>query len=168
MEFTTILQHRLAKRLVSVHYLRMLPGERFASLRKSKGFGQQRLAQLAGMKSDQAVSNFEQGRSDKMQPDNWRKIAEVFGMSLDALNDAVFGNVVIMTVPAPLGDAVQNLIEQFDASIKSATTPPGQSREQLDGTGKGDDEPDQNHGDENQCASGDPSRKAKRRGKSRA
>lgn len=112
MESTTLIQFYLPQRVVIAHYSGMSPGERFASLRKARGYGQKSLADLVGMKSDQAISNFEQGRSTKMQADNWRKVAEVLGMSLSELNEAVYGDTIVMAVPAKLGDYVLALIEK--------------------------------------------------------
>lgn len=107
-----MLQFQLQQSFTARNHGDMNAGERFASLRKARGYGQKSLADLAGMKSDQAISNFEQGRSNKMQPDNWRKIADVLGMTLAELNEAVYGDTIVMAVPVKLGDYVLALIEK--------------------------------------------------------
>ena len=108
-----MLQLQLQQPFAARNHGDMDAGERFANLRKARGYGQKSLADLAGMKSDQAISNFEQGRSNKMQPDNWRKIAEVLGMSLAELNEAVYGDTVVMSVPVGIVNYVSAMIEKF-------------------------------------------------------
>lgn len=87
----SILQVVLPQKVASAKNVVMAtPGERFKRLRLRKGFGQSGLAAAIGLKTAQTVSNFEIGKSEKMYLDNWRKVADVFGMSVDELNAAVF------------------------------------------------------------------------------
>ena len=89
----SILQVVLQQKVVSAKNDAMAtPGEKFKRLRLRKGFGQSGLAAAIGLKTAQTISNFEIGKSEKMYLDNWRKVAEVFGMSVEDLNEAVFSN----------------------------------------------------------------------------
>jgi transcriptional regulator with XRE-family HTH domain len=66
----------------------MTRGERFAELRKRKGFSQQSLAAEI-LVTDQSISNYETGLTSRMQARAWRRVAEAFKMSVEELNERV-------------------------------------------------------------------------------
>lgn len=54
--------------------------------------------------TDQAISDFEAGQTGRMQSRKWMRIAEVFKMSVQELNDRVFG-----------GDKLDSIVLTFQA-----------------------------------------------------
>lgn len=66
------------------------PGERFAAIRRRKHFSQDDLGKAAEL-TDQAISDFEKGRSQRMQAKTWRRVARALGYTPEDLASEVFG-----------------------------------------------------------------------------
>lgn len=68
----------------------MTPGQRFADLIARKGHNQSTLSGAIGI-TDQTISNFVNGVTQRMQLRAWRAVADEFRMSVEELNADVFG-----------------------------------------------------------------------------
>lgn len=75
------------------------PGKIFASLREGRGFTQAGLADaMKPVKCrGQTISDFESGRTIRLRPDRWNRIAEVFGISVGKLDLLVYVPLVEIT-----------------------------------------------------------------------
>ena len=99
------------------------PGMRFKALRQRKAFGQTGLAKAAGIKSDQAISNFELGISKKMHPDNWRAVAAAFELTVDELNEVVFTE----SSSEPIADDEHELLRDGETKVLVVLDEPGKA-----------------------------------------
>lgn len=77
------------------------PGERFAELIHQKGHNQSTLvhAMLPVPCTNQTISDFVTGKTQRMQAGKWRRIADVLGLTIEELNARVYG---VPAVPLPV------------------------------------------------------------------